>query len=114
MIAVRTARFDALRQRVRYWSERLRVVPTSVVIMDMKKKWASCSKGGRICLARETAALPLRTRDYVIVHELLHLRVANHGRLFKAQLGAVMPDWRLRHEALGRCTRDHRRRASGN
>ena len=102
MSAVRPDCVHALRQRVRYWSARLRVVPASVVIMDMKNKWASCSKGGRICLAREIAALPSRVRDYVIVHELMHLRVANHGRLFKAQLAAVMPDWRRRHLALDR------------
>jgi len=113
MSTVRADRFDSLRRRVRYWSARLRVMPSAIVILNMKNKWASCSRSGRIFLARDVAELPPRTRDYVIVHELMHLRVANHGRLFKAHLGAVMPDWRQRHEALGRHDRCHRLRAPG-
>lgn len=85
---------DRLRRRVAYWSVRLRVAPTQVRIQAMSRKWASCSTAGWVTLAADLANRPRRFQDYVIVHELLHLRVPNHGRLFKALLGANIPDWR--------------------
>jgi predicted metal-dependent hydrolase len=85
---------DRLRQRVAYWSGRLRVAPKQVRIQAMTRKWASCSTAGWITLAADLAARPRRFQDYVIVHELLHLRVPNHGRLFKALLTANIPEWR--------------------
>jgi predicted metal-dependent hydrolase len=90
---------QGLRKRVAYWVTHLKVQPTRIVIRDMKRKWASCSRHGQITLSRDVAILPPRLRDYVVVHELLHLRVANHGRLFKAYLSATLPGWRhLQHE----------------
>jgi hypothetical protein len=92
----------AFRKRVAYWSARLKVRPARVALTRLKNKWASCSRAGRITFARDIVSLPLRVRDYVIVHELLHLRVANHGRLYKAHMTTTLPDWQRRHRALGR------------
>lgn len=92
----------ALRRRISFWGKRLGVAPTSVMLVDMKSKWASCSARGRLTLSREVLGLPPRLREYVILHELLHLRIRNHGRLYKAQMRVFMPDWQLRHQALSR------------
>ena len=59
----------------------------------MQRKWASCSSRGRLTF---DTALLRRDRafgDYVIVHELLHLQVPNHGKLFKSMLSALVPGW---------------------
>lgn len=85
---------ESFRKRVRLWSERLNVNPTSVRIQRMTRKWASCSASGTVSFASELLAKNAAFRDYVIVHELLHLRVANHGKLFKALLGLHIPNWR--------------------
>ncbi len=60
----------------------------------MTRKWASCSDGGRVTFARDMIRQPRKFQDFVIVHELLHLRVRNHGRLFKALLSLYVPGWR--------------------
>ena len=53
-------------------------------MQEMRRKWGSCSSAGTITLARDLAAQDRRFQDYVIVHELLHLRLPTHGRVFKA------------------------------
>jgi len=74
--------------------------PTSVTIRVMKTRWGSCSASGRLLLNSRLIALSPSSIDYVIAHELCHLRVANHGPRFERLLARVMPDWRDRHARL--------------
>lgn len=60
----------------------------------MTRKWGSCSTAGNVTLAADLADQPPGFQDFVIAHELLHLRVPNHGKLFKALMTAYVPDWR--------------------
>jgi len=60
----------------------------------MTRKWGSCSTAGIVTLAEDLADQEECFQDFVIVHELLHLRVPNHGRLFKALMTAHVPNWR--------------------
>lgn len=85
---------QALRQRVRAWAVRLRVDPRVVRIQPMRRKWGSCSLAGTVTLALDLLDQDGAFQDFVIVHELLHLRLPSHGRLFKALLGAHVPEWR--------------------
>ena len=87
-------RHEALRQRITYWSERLRVPAPRVRVRDMTRKWGSCSTAGTITLATDLSHQETGFQDFVIAHELLHLRVPNHGRLFKALITAHVPGWR--------------------
>ena len=86
-------RHEALRQRVEYWSERLHVSASHVRVRDMTHKWGSCSTSGTITLATDLSHQEAGFQDFVIAHELLHLRVPNHGKLFKALMTAHVPDW---------------------
>ena len=52
----------------------------------MRRKWASCSTVGTVSFSTDVLAQPLAFREYVIVHELLHLKIPNHGKLFKSLL----------------------------
>lgn len=65
-----------------------------VRIQPMSRKWGSCSSRGIITLADDLGRRSAAFQDFVIVHELLHLRVPNHGRLFKALMSASVPGWR--------------------
>ena len=83
--------------RVQEWSDRLRVRPAVVRVRPMKRKWGSCSAKGTITLSTSLLRVSNDFREYVIVHELLHLRLKNHGRLFKSYLSTYCPGWK-RHE----------------
>lgn len=85
---------DALRDRVELWATRLDVRPKSVRVRRMTRKWGSCSTAGNVTLAADLADQPPEFQDFVIAHELLHLRVPNHGKLFNALMTAYVPDWR--------------------
>ena len=87
-------RRSVIAERVEYWSRRLKVRPRWVRVQPMTRKWGSCSTSGIITLATDLADQEAGFRDFVIAHELLHLRVPNHGRLFKALMTAHLPDWR--------------------
>ena len=91
---------EEFRHRVAQWARRLQAQPRQIMVMRMTRKWASCSTRGRVCFARDLLDLPPRQQDYVIAHELLHLRHPNHGRVFHALLSAHLPDWRKSHASL--------------
>lgn len=86
-----------LRRRVEGWVQRIRVQPRIVRVQRMTRKWGSCSTLGVVTFASDLARQPAEFQDFVIAHELLHLRIRNHGRLFKALLSVHVPGWR-RHD----------------
>ena len=87
-------RRKVMRERVASWAQRLNVQPRQVRVQRMTRKWGSCSTTGVVTLAADLADQDVGFQDFVIVHELLHLRVPNHGKLFKALLTAHVPDWK--------------------
>ena len=84
---------DRLKHDVQWWASKIGVQPTRVQIQQMTKKWASCSPAGRIYLSADLLLEDASFRDVVIVHELLHLQVPNHGKLFKSLMKAFLPQW---------------------
>jgi hypothetical protein len=91
---------DELRAMVAAWAERVGVQPGRVQIRDMYQKWGSCSSKGNITLNTALCRVPRPLAEYVVLHELVHLRVFNHGKEFKAMMAAHMPDWVERDKAL--------------
>jgi predicted metal-dependent hydrolase len=70
------------------WASKLKVTPRFVRVQRMTRKWGSCSARGTITLAADLTEQDRHFQDFVVAHELLHLRVPNHGRLFKALMTA--------------------------
>jgi predicted metal-dependent hydrolase len=68
--------------------------------------WASCGKDGNIRLNRQLVELPRAVLEYVIVHELSHLKHRNHSPAFWRTVGGAMPDWRERQEWLAAYEQD--------
>jgi predicted metal-dependent hydrolase len=83
-----------LRTRVDHWARRLKVTPRVVRVQRMARKWGSCSTNGTVTLAHDLVDRSLEFQDFVIVHELLHLRLPHHGRLFKALMTLYVPAWK--------------------
>lgn len=88
-----------LRRRAQAWAVKLRVNPRVIRVQEMRRKWGSCSQAGTVTLAAGLLNEPRQFQDYVIVHELLHLRVGRHGRLFKALMSAHIPGWKSQQAA---------------
>ena len=83
-----------LRRRALAWAVKLRVNPRLIRVQNMHRKWGSCSSSGTVTLASDLVDQDHRFQDFVIAHELLHLRVPTHGRLFKALMSAHVSGWR--------------------
>lgn len=66
----------------------------------MRSQWGSCSRSGRISLNTHLIKTPTRLIEYVVLHELCHLRHYDHGRRFYALMSRYMPDWQERRGEL--------------
>jgi len=74
---------EELKKGVVNWSKKVGVRPVEVHIRKMQRKWASCSSRGRITINADILKQTRQFLDEVIVHELLHLKYPNHGKMFK-------------------------------
>jgi hypothetical protein len=73
--------------------------PTGLVIRSMKRRWGSCSNRGKITLSTELIRLADIYTEYVIIHELCHLKQHNHGPKYYELLSELFPEWkRVRKE----------------
>ena len=86
-------------RRVAHFAALLDVAPREVKLSSAKTQWGCCTARGTVRLNRQLIKLPLRLIDYVVVHELAHLREMNHSAVFWHVVEAVCPDYiRLRRE----------------
>ncbi len=76
--------------------------PGSLKVRRMRRRWGSCFLDGRINLNTELLGEPIPLIDYVIIHELCHLREHNHSPRFYRLMDQVLPDWRERRHRLHR------------
>jgi predicted metal-dependent hydrolase len=74
--------------RVLKWADKLDVRIRSLAVRPMRNKWASCSTAGNLNFNEELLKFDADVTDYVIVHELLHFFVPNHGKLWKSLMRA--------------------------
>ena len=91
---------DELRAMVQEWAVRVGVEPGRITLRPMQRKWGSCSRGTNITLNTSLTIVPRHLAEYVVLHELVHLRVFNHGKAFKAEMSKHMPDWAERDKEL--------------
>ena len=89
----------AFRERVHVWAAKVRVKPKQIRLQAMKRKWASCSTEGRVTFSLDLLEQASSFQDYVIVHELIHLKVPNHGKLFTSLLAVHLPGYRYKSGA---------------
>ena len=71
-----------------------------ITIRNQKSRWGSCSKKGNLNFNYKLVFLPPELCDYVIVHELCHLKEFNHSRGFWDLVGETQPEWRILRKKL--------------
>ncbi|MCX7908728.1 MAG: M48 family metallopeptidase [Ignavibacteria bacterium] len=79
-------KYREFKEEVNLIAKAMGLQPTEIHIRKMKRKIASCSSKGRLTISTEVLEKPKEKRYEIIIHELLHLRYPNHGKLFKLVL----------------------------
>ena len=98
-----------LEERVPLWEERTGLCAGGWHVRDMKSRWGSCNtRTGEMCFNLKLVAYDIELIDYVVLHELAHLKHANHGREYWKLVSAFMPDCRARRKRLNSAVPDYR------
>ena len=102
---------DRFKGRVNEWAHNLGVDARAIYIRPMRWKWASYSTAGTLSFNDELLVLPGELCDYVIVQELLHFSVPNHGKLWKSLMRAHLGNYedaerRLREIGTGQAAQN--------
>lgn len=86
--------------RYEYILKREKIAVNQILVRRLEKRWGSCTKLRNIILNLSLIQAPIQCIDYVIVHELCHLKYLNHGPKFYSMLGRYMEDWEKRKNRL--------------
>jgi len=91
---------DILPHKVAYYAKIMGVTPTGVRITSAKERFGSCSGKNALCFSYRLMQYPEAAIDYVVVHELAHIRHHNHSAAFYRFVESVMPDYKQREKLL--------------
>ena len=91
---------EVLPERVAHYSRIMGLSPAGVRITGAKTRFGSCGSNGHVCFSWRLMQYPPEAIDYVVVHELAHLRHMNHSTAFYALVASVLPDHRERRALL--------------
>lgn len=91
---------QVIRERIEYFNQFYGYSFTRITIRDQKSRWGSCSSNGTLSFNYRLALIPLELADYVVVHELCHLKEMNHSNRFWGLVSRTIPDYRKRRTAL--------------
>ena len=98
--ALRRQAAEVIPARVAHYSALMGLIPTGVRITSARKRFGSCSSKNSLCFSWRLMQYPPEAIDYVVVHELAHIRHHDHSRAFYALIERYMPDHRARQQLL--------------
>ena len=87
-------------KRVRHFTEQMRESFGNITIKNQKKRWGSCSSARNLNFNWRLIMAPQEVLDYVVVHELCHLRQMNHSKEFWKEVEMVLPDYKMHKKWL--------------
>ena len=98
--ALRQKARDTLPPLVAHWAEIMGVEPTGITVTGARTRFGSCSPKNRLSFSFRLMAYPPEAVEYVVVHELAHIRHKHHGPAFYREVETYLPDWQARRELL--------------
>jgi len=91
---------EIISERVKLYSQQYNFAPKQVKISSAKTRWGSCSPNGTLNFTWRLVMAPLTVIDYVVAHELAHLRVKNHSSKFWKEVEAIYPEYKKQRKWL--------------
>ncbi|MGN1123793.1 MAG: M48 family metallopeptidase [Eubacterium sp.] len=91
---------EVLPHKVKYYSSLMKLYPTDVKITSAKKRFGSCSSKNSLCFSYYLMMYDDKAVDYVVVHELAHIKHHNHGKEFYRLIEKYLPDYKEREKML--------------
>ncbi len=85
------------------------VLPGRIIVREQKTRWGSCSSKHNINLNWKLIMMPEEILNYVVVHELAHLKQMNHSKAFWEEVEKVLPDYKKQKEWLKQNGRNYQR-----
>lgn len=98
----REAAREFITERVEFWGREYGVQYRRIAIKNTRRTWGSCSRKGNLNFSYALLFLPRELADYVVVHELCHLKHPNHSRAFWQEVAKTIPDFGPRRRELRR------------
>ena len=87
-------------ERVQYYAPFIGVTYNQIAIRAQHTRWGSCSSKGNLNFNCLLALVPTEVLDYIVVHELCHLKELNHSDRFWDEVGKILPDYKTRKKWL--------------
>lgn len=100
--ALRQKAKEILPALVAQYAARMGVEPAGITVTGARTRFGSCSPKNRLSFSFRLMEYPMEAIEYVVVHELAHIRHKNHGADFYQEIQLVLPDWRERNAMLKR------------
>ena len=91
---------ELVKQKLEFWNRHYQLRYSQVRVKNHTTRWGSCSKKGGLNFNFKIVHLPERLADYLVVHELCHLREFNHSKRFWSLVGETVPDYAARRKEL--------------
>lgn len=89
-----------LEKRINHFQDFIKEKPNEIRIVNLQTRWASCTQAGNLNFNWKCFMAPLTVLDYLIVHELVHLKHLNHTRQFWDAVSIIIPDYKTHEEWL--------------
>jgi predicted metal-dependent hydrolase len=85
---------EKIGERVDYYSNKLQLIPKGIRITSARYRWGSCSRDNRLSFSWRIIMAPLKIIDYILIHELVHIKEKNHSKGFWSQVESIIPDYK--------------------
>jgi predicted metal-dependent hydrolase len=85
---------EKITERVDYYSNRLQLFPKGIRITSAKYRWGCCSRDNQLSFSWRIIMASLSIIDYVLIHELVHIKEKNHSRSFWSYVESIIPDYK--------------------
>jgi len=96
----KTTALKKISERVKYYSSLANLEYQKINITSAQKRWGSCSAQNNLNFPQRLALAPNKVIDYVVVHELCHIKHKNHSQNFWQEVFKIMPDYKIHRQWL--------------